>query len=207
MSRWRNFDVSNSELVHNRKTELEVYWDDSIWAEIKVKNTNFLIGLFYSPKPHDRLNLNIEKALEVPKNLIILGDMNEDLLNPNFYNLKDVIIINSLQNVVLEPTRLGAILDSILISEDIDYIKSGVISVSPPISDHKEAFFNLPFSYQCQSSYERLVWMYKRANFELLKQKIQNYDWTFLSNASLDEACNLFTNTFFNFVKVFLQNT
>ena len=39
----------NSELVHNRKTELEVYWDESILAEIKVKNTNFLIGLFYSP--------------------------------------------------------------------------------------------------------------------------------------------------------------
>ena len=31
----------NSELVHNRKTKLEVYWDESIWAEIKVKNTIF----------------------------------------------------------------------------------------------------------------------------------------------------------------------
>ena len=71
----------------------------------------------------------------------------------------------------------------------------------PPISDHKATFINLPFIYQCQSSYERLVWMYKRANFELLKQKIQNYDWTSLSNGSLDEACNLFTNTFLNFVK------
>ena len=43
----------NSELVHNRKTELEVYWGESTWMEIKVKNTNFLIGLFYSPKPYD----------------------------------------------------------------------------------------------------------------------------------------------------------
>ena len=43
----------NSELVHNRKTELEVHWDESIWAEIKVKNTFFLIGLFYNPKPYD----------------------------------------------------------------------------------------------------------------------------------------------------------
>ena len=127
--------------------------------------------------------------------------MNEDLLNPNFHNLKDVLIINSLQNVVLEPTRLGAILDPILISEDIDYIKSGVLSMPPPISDHKATFINLPFIYQCQSSYERLVRMYNRANFELLKQKIQNYDWTSLSNSSLDEACNLFTNTFLNFVK------
>ena len=92
----------NSELVHNHKTELEVYGDESIWAAIKVKNTIFLVGLFHNPKPHDLnifncLNLNIEKALEVSKNLIILGDMNEDLLSPNFHNLKDVIIINSLQ--------------------------------------------------------------------------------------------------------------
>ena len=36
----------NSELVHDRKIELEVYWDETIWAEIKVKNTNVLIGLF-----------------------------------------------------------------------------------------------------------------------------------------------------------------
>ena len=43
--------------------------------------------------------------------------------------------------------------------------------------------------------------MYKRANFELLKQNFQNYDWTSLSNGSLDEAYNLFTNTFLNFVK------
>ena len=102
---------------------------------------------------------------------------------------------------MLEPTQLGAILDPILISEDIDYIKSGFISVPPPITDHKATFINLPSSYQCQSSYERLVWLYKRANFELLKQKIQNYDWTFLSDGSLDEDCNLFTNTFLNFVK------
>ena len=74
---------------------------------------------------------------------------------------------------MLEPTRLGAILDPILISEDIDYIKSGVISVPPPISEHKATFINLPFSYQCQSSYQRLVWMYKRANFEFLKQKFK----------------------------------
>ena len=29
----------NSELVHNCKIELEVYRDESIWAEIKVRNT------------------------------------------------------------------------------------------------------------------------------------------------------------------------
>ena len=119
------------------------------------------------------LKFEIEKALEVSKNLIILGDMNEDLLNPNFHNLKDVLLINFLQNVVLESTRLGAILDPILISEDIDYVKSGVISMPPPISDHRATIINLPFSYLYQSSYERLVWMYKRANLNFLNKKFK----------------------------------
>ena len=30
-----------SELVHNRKTELEIYWDESIWAKLKVKKSFF----------------------------------------------------------------------------------------------------------------------------------------------------------------------
>ena len=34
----------------------------------------------------NNLNLNIEKAYDVSKNLIIVGDLNEDLLNPNFHN-------------------------------------------------------------------------------------------------------------------------
>ena len=31
--------------------------------------------------------------------------MNEDLLNPNEHNLKDVLLLNSLHNIISEPTR------------------------------------------------------------------------------------------------------
>ena len=31
--------------------------------------------------------------------------MNEDLLNPCLHNLKDVLLLNSLQNIIDEPTR------------------------------------------------------------------------------------------------------
>ena len=40
------------------------------------------------------LNTNIEKALDITNNVIIVGDMNEDLLNPNVHNLKDILILN-----------------------------------------------------------------------------------------------------------------
>ena len=37
----------------------------------------------------DALNRNIEKALDVTNNVIIVGDINVDLLSPNVHNLKD----------------------------------------------------------------------------------------------------------------------
>ena len=65
--------------------------------------------MFYSPQTadaicFDSLNKNIEKALDITNNIIILGAMNEDLLNPNMHNLKDVLLLNSLHNIISEQT-------------------------------------------------------------------------------------------------------
>ena len=78
----------NSNLLHKRRSDLEVFWEESLWVEIKINNQQYLLGTFYSPKPQDQhffeaLDRNIEKAMEVSENIIILGDLNEDLLNIN----------------------------------------------------------------------------------------------------------------------------
>ena len=90
--------------------------------------------MFHSPKTADvnffnQLNLNTEKAYDVTKNLIIIGDLNKDLLRPNFHNLQNILLVNSLQNTVCEPTRLRALLDLVIISDDLPYLDSGTISV------------------------------------------------------------------------------
>ena len=56
--------------------------DESIWVEIKVNSVNYLLGLFYSPRTAhvnliNNLNLDIEKAKDFSKNIIIVGDLNE----------------------------------------------------------------------------------------------------------------------------------
>ena len=90
---------------------METFWNESLWVEIKVNRDIYLIGLFYSPRTadtrfFDSLNKNIEKALDTTNNIIILGDMNEDLFNQNMHNLIDVLLINSLHNIIAEHAHL-----------------------------------------------------------------------------------------------------
>ena len=60
----------NSDLAHVRRPDLEFFYEESIWVEVKVSNNIYLLGLLYSPKTADvnffnQLNLNIEKAYDV----------------------------------------------------------------------------------------------------------------------------------------------
>ena len=101
-----------------------------------------LINFFF-----ERLNQNLEIALDITKNVVIMGDFNEDILNRNNQNLKNVLLINSLNNIITEPTRGRALLDPILISFDQTVLDSGTLQVPPDISDHRATFITLPFEY------------------------------------------------------------
>ena len=91
--------------------------------------------MFYSPRTadalfFDSLNKTIEKALEITNNIIILGDVNEDLLNPKMHKLKDVLLLNSFQNIISEPTRQLALFDPKIVHEDMSPLSQEIIQVS-----------------------------------------------------------------------------
>ena len=65
-----------------------------------------------------------------------MGDMNEDLLYPNMHILKDVLLLNSLHNTRSEPTNQLALLDPIILHEDMSHLSQGTIKVPSEISDH-----------------------------------------------------------------------
>ena len=90
-------------------TELEIFWDECTWVKIKQKRESFILGVFYSPKTSDRtffdkLNDNIELAQHMSTNITIVGDLNEDYLNDRNHLLKDVLLLNSLTNVLSVPS-------------------------------------------------------------------------------------------------------
>ena len=88
-----------------------------------------------------------------------------------------------------------------MIPVDMEYLDSGIIVNTADISDHIATDILLPYHYEVQSSFERKVWLCKRANFDLLSQYIDLFDWTCLLSETVNDACNLFTNKFLEFVE------
>ena len=43
------------------------------------------------------------------------------------YNLRNLLLLNSVINIISEPTRQQAILDPIIIPDDMDYLDSGIL--------------------------------------------------------------------------------
>ena len=192
-------------IIHSRLPGLETFCPESVWVSVNVNKEKYLIGTFYSPKTSDpdffsNFNKNIEKALEISQNLVILGDLNEDLLNPNLKKLKDILILNSLKNIISEPTRRHALLDPIIVPTDMRYLDSGIIPNPPEISDHSATYIYLPFHYEIKQSFERLIYLYKRADFDKLNNEISNYDWQVLRDGNLNESTEFFNNVFLQFV-------
>ena len=110
-------------------------------------------------------------------------------------------MIKFLQNTITDTTRQHAILDPILIPDDPPYLDSGTLTIPSEISDHKATFIRFPFQYHCQKTYERLVLLYKKANFDQLKQLVINHNWDRLYDGSINEAFEKFTDDVFSFVK------
>ena len=73
-----------------------------------------------------------------------MGDLNEDLLNDNFKYLRDTLLANSLQNIISVPTRGRALLDPIIVTDDLSAYDSGVLPNPNEISDHLATYIVLP---------------------------------------------------------------
>ena len=149
----------NNKIICERSIDLEIFWDECIWIKITHKRASFLLGVFYSPKTSDlsffnKFNDNIELALLNTNNIIIVGDLNEDLLNDRNYLLKDVLLLNSLENIINEPTRGRALLDPVILPFDRQDLDSGTLTIPVEISDHFTTYLTVPFDYQLSTSYK-----------------------------------------------------
>ena len=99
--------------------DLESHLPESLWFQLKDRSKTFLICTIYWP-PHntvdfwDKVNICLGNATEISYNIIIVGDLNNDQLNPNNYKFRDIVLMNNMINTINEPTRVSTHSSTIL---------------------------------------------------------------------------------------------
>ena len=110
-----------------------------------------------------------------------------------------------------EPTHIldssSSCIDLIFTSQPNLVIESGSHSSLHSNCHHQIVFakFNLSIFYP--PPYERTVWYYERANTELIRRAIDQFDWVrALSNVSVDEKVYFFIKTLLNIIQNFVPH-
>ncbi len=189
-------------IISRRILELETCLPESIWIEIRNKTHSILVCNLYRP-PHytnefwDRLNISMELASDKVDHIVLVGDINEDQLNPRMHKFRDILTLNNMTNIINVPTRIAelseTLIDPICISDNIIVHDSGIINTPSDISDHLGTYIHLKFDSQSYTVYKRKVWYYNRADFNRLNELILTTDWSFISNdIPIDTACEQF---------------
>ena len=104
-------------LNYQRRTDLEMDSCECIWLEIFIKNTkSLLVACYYRPPNSSKqlsknfnteFNESITAAQKEQKEIIALGDFNVNYLNADDNkDLKAIIHLNGLEQVVKQPTRI-----------------------------------------------------------------------------------------------------
>ena len=150
---------------------------------------------------------------------IVLGDFNAKSNNwckcdiTSLEGSKIDTIANSygLNQLIQEPTHIlnlsSSCIDLILTSQPNLVMETGIHSSLHSNCHHQIVFakFNLSIFYP--PSYERTVWYYERANTELIRRAIDQFESVrALSNVNVDEKVYFFTKTLLNIIQNFIPH-
>ena len=184
---------------------------EALWIEIKHHNGSLLIGTFYI---HPRLTdwnlveISIEQASHSNNNLILLGDLNENMLIHNrSRNVHNILNTFNLVQLIQEPTRITdnthSLIDVVIVSNHIQVSKSGVLD--PICSDHCPVYATVAkFGYPCHT-YKRRIWKYGECNFDFYRQVISESNWD-MADLNLDEQVEKVTNNILQAASICIPN-
>ena len=114
--------------------------------------------------------------------------------------------LNSLSNIILQPTRItdhsSTLIDVILVTDSMTSLNADIIDIDNDVSDHKAISTYLKFHENPQSCTKRTVWNYNKGDYERLNKMIDDEDWTYINEMTVDESCSCFTELIISFMKI-----
>ncbi|CAG2226266.1 unnamed protein product [Mytilus edulis] len=168
--------------------------NEALWLEITFPSNKLLLCVVYRQPSNnntfwDKFHESIENAMSYTPNVVITGDVNVDFLTDHSHKIFDIMRLNGLKNVINEPTRFCAtrqsLLDPILVSDSCDVYDSHVIQIDRTYSDHDGTiiFLNNLGRLQNNTTYKRMIWDYRNADFDKCNELIATFDWESIINA------------------------
>ena len=190
-------------IFYKHRPDLENAELENIWLEIRSLKNKYLLGHFYRPPNAtsdfwEKFDSTIEKTVEENIDLIILGDFNQDILkiNSNSPFLR-ILSKYNLQNIINEPTRVtnttSTCIDLLLTNHKSIINNSQVL---PPFnSDHSTITAEITYKTYKAQAYKKTIWKYEEADKNLIKNKLESQDWSFInSNDDMNQINENFSN-------------
>ena len=202
---------------------------ECLTVELRIKNKQCLLVALYQSlsQSHNELSrfiTNLESTLQAitlrkPFLTMVLGDVNAksklwfDQDNTSYKGsiLNNLMGQYDLTQIIHEPTHIlessVSCIDLIITSQENLVTNSGVHSSLYPNCHHQIHFsnFNLKIHYPAQ--YECLIWKYEKANADLIKGPIKDFDWeNKLSLIDISDQVVLFNETIVNTMSNFIPN-
>lgn len=156
-----------------------------IWCEIHMQdNKKILLGLIYRPPNSnvsyfDCLSYSLDKAINEPMPVFLIGDFNIDMLSGGNNNFKQLMVQKNLLNMVNEPTNFttfpGTCIDLVFINNPS--IVDKVYVASPFCSTHSPVSFDVKYKTFKQYAYKRTVRNYNCTNFKDVECDLNTIDW------------------------------
>ena len=166
---------------------------------------------FFSCFFWDSLQESVDQAKQTDiTQLIVTGDLNADPSTFNGTKLATFCNDNNFSIHINEPTRYTPDSESILdqfFSNIPDSVKD--THVLPPVSvnDHCTAAIKLHFQVMPRKSYQRHIWQYNLADFNVFRQSLFDADWDrCFETDDIDVAAQTWTDTLLNIAKECIPN-
>ena len=192
---------------YERKTDLEINGLECVWVELNIIKKKDMYGTFCVPPSSPTavwLSLEISIELSLDCNVdafIVVGDFNDNLLDPHCHKVKDFMRSYSLHQLINEATNFTEHSQSLMLL---------ILTKNPSCITYTEvgsAFtdltrFHCPTygMFNCKkhtsSCYKRSIWLYDKGNYDDLRRVLQSVQLdTLIIEHDVNQRVTNFTRT------------
>ena len=120
---------------------------EMLWIEVLIPNYKLLVCVLFIDHQELQHHFGIILITPLNKDYILLKKLLLLVILMLIYLLKhrvnEILTLSDLTNVINEPTRMGALLDPVIVSNIDIVVDSEIIEVDRSISDHNAILINI----------------------------------------------------------------